>query len=105
MHAMPGPGLVGKGENHHAMNYNLAIVAKHLQPNWGVAVTDGFEGMEGDGPVGGTPIEMQIALASPDFLALDRVALETMGIPPTAVGYLQYAGQLGVGQYDLAKID
>jgi hypothetical protein len=28
-----------------------------------------------------------------------------MGIPPHAVGYLQYASQLGVGQFDLAKID
>jgi hypothetical protein len=28
-----------------------------------------------------------------------------MGIPPHAVGYLQYAAQLGTGQFDLAKID
>ena len=28
-----------------------------------------------------------------------------MGIPAHAVGYLQYAAQLGVGQFDLAKID
>ena len=48
---------------------------------------------------------MQIALASPDYLAVDRVALETMGIPAYAIGYMQYAAQLGVGQYDLSKID
>jgi hypothetical protein len=28
-----------------------------------------------------------------------------MGIPAYAVGYLQYAGELGTGQFDLAKID
>ena len=28
-----------------------------------------------------------------------------MGIPAYAVGYLQYASQLGLGQYDLEKID
>ncbi len=38
-------------------------------------------------------------------ITADRVGLETMGIPPYAVGYLQYASQLGLGQYDLAKID
>ena len=38
-------------------------------------------------------------------MAADRVALEVMGIPHHAVGYLQYAAQLGVGQYDLEKID
>ena len=93
------------GENHHAMNYNIAITAKHLRPSWGVAVLDGFEGMEGDGPVRGTPISMKIAVAGPDFLAVDRVEMETMGVPSYAVGYLQYAAELGVGQYDLSKID
>jgi uncharacterized protein (DUF362 family) len=100
MHA----GTIGKF-NPHAMNYNLAIVAKHIRPFWGVAVVDGFEGMEGNGPVAGTPISMQVAFASPDFLAADRVAVELMGIPSYAVGYMQYAAELGVGQYDLSKID
>ena len=44
-------------------------------------------------------------LAGPDFLAVDRVEMEIMGIPSYAVGYLQYAAELGVGQYDLSKID
>jgi len=35
---------------HHAMVYNMAITALHMKRNWGVAVIDGFEGMEGDGP-------------------------------------------------------
>jgi uncharacterized protein (DUF362 family) len=100
MHA----GTIGKF-NPHAMNYNLAIVAKHLRPSWGVAVVDGFEGMEGNGPVNGTPVSVQVAFASPDFLAADRVAVEIMGIPAYAVGYMQYAAELGVGQYDLTKID
>ena len=100
MHA----GTIGKF-NPHAMNYNLAIVAKHLRPSWGVAVVDGFEGMEGNGPVNGTPISVQVAFASPDFLAADRVAVEIMGIPSYAVGYMQYAAELGVGQYDLSMID
>ena len=28
-----------------------------------------------------------------------------MGVPAHAAGYLQYAGELAVGQYDLTKID
>jgi uncharacterized protein (DUF362 family) len=89
----------------HQMNYNMAISAAHEKPHWGVAVIDGYEGMEGNGPAGGTPVPSRIALASTDFFAADRVGLETMGIPAYAVGYLQYASQLGLGQYDLAKID
>jgi uncharacterized protein (DUF362 family) len=89
----------------HQMNYNMAISAQKERPFWGTAVIDGFEGMEGDGPSDGRPVPSRIALASTDFLAADRVALETMGIPPHLVGYLQYAAQFGLGQYDLAKID
>ena len=48
---------------------------------------------------------MHVALAGPDYLAVDRVAIETMGVPPHAVGYMQYAAELGLGQFDLSKID
>ena len=55
MHAMPlGKEKIGVNDCHHAMNYNMAILALHLRPNWGVAVIDGFDGMEGNGPVNGT---------------------------------------------------
>ncbi len=94
-----------RGPLFHAMNYNLAVVAKKLSSAWGCGVIDGFEGMEGDGPIAGTAVPLHVALASPDLLAVDRVGLEIMGIPHHAVGYLQYAGQLGVGQYDIAEID
>jgi uncharacterized protein (DUF362 family) len=94
-----------RGFRYHAMNYNLAVVAKKLSGFWGCGVIDGFEGMEGNGPIRGTAVPMHCALASPDLVAADRVALDLMQIPAHAVGYLQYAGELGVGQYDISKID
>ena len=105
-HAMPPDHeQIGVNDCHHAMIYNMAITALHMKRNWGVAVIDGFEGMEGDGPTNGTAIPMHVALAGPDYLAVDRVAIETMGIPATAVGYMQYSAQMGLGQFDLSKID
>ena len=105
-HAMPPVGeQIGVNDCHHAMVYNMAITALHMKRNWGVAVIDGFEGMEGDGPTNGTAIPMHVALAGPDYLAVDRVSIETMGIPAHAVGYMQYAAELGLGQFDLSKID
>jgi uncharacterized protein (DUF362 family) len=61
--------------------------------------------MEGNGPGNGTPVESHVAIASTDFIAADRVALELMGINPEWVGYLSYCGQAGLGQYDLTKIN
>jgi len=86
-------------------NYNLLLGAQKLAPYWGAAVVDGFEGMEGNGPVSGTAVPSRIAIASRDYVAADRVSVEAMGIEPKWVGYLQYCGEVGIGNYDMAKID
>ncbi|HUP03299.1 MAG TPA: DUF362 domain-containing protein [Bryobacteraceae bacterium] len=100
-----GGAPAARGAMYHAMNYNVAMVAKKLSATWGCGVIDGFEGMEGNGPMNGDAVPMHVALASPDLVAADRVGLDLMGIPHHAVGYLQYAGELGAGQFDIAKID
>lgn len=86
-------------------HYNMLVTAQKLQPNWGVAVIDGYEGMEGNGPSSGTPVPSRVAIASTDFIAADRVGLEAMGIDPRWVGYLNYCAQAGLGEFDLAKIE
>lgn len=109
LHSVPGEASWSDKRKFHAgvrqMNVNMLWAAQKLQPNWGAAVIDGFEGMEGNGPGNGTPVPSRVAIASTDLIAADRVALETMGISPDMVGYLTYAGQTGLGQYDLSKID
>ena len=89
----------------HLMNYNLTSIAQRLAPFWGATVIDGLEGMEGNGPVAGTPVPSGIAIASLDYIAADRVGVEAMGIDPSWVGYLQYCEQVGIGNYDISKID
>ena len=85
-------------------HYNMLLTVQKLQPLWGVAVIDGFEGMEGKGPAWGTPVSSHIAIASTDFVAADRVGLECMQIDPNWVGYLRYCAQFNLGQFDLSKI-
>ena len=89
----------------HLIHYNMVVTAQSMQPFWGVSLIDGFEGMEGNGPVSGTPVESKLAIASTDFIAADRVGVECMGVDPKWVGYLQYCNQIGLGNYDRAKID
>jgi uncharacterized protein (DUF362 family) len=86
-------------------NYNIMLTAQRLAPHWGVAVVDGYEGMEGNGPQNGTPVLSRVVLASTDFIAADRVAMECMGVNPNWIGYLLYCEQVGLGNYDIAKID
>lgn len=87
------------------MHYNIMLTAQRMKPFWGATVVDGFEGMEGNGPNSGLPVASRVALASTDYVAADRVGVECMGINPDWVGYLNYCGTMGIGQFDLAKID
>jgi uncharacterized protein (DUF362 family) len=84
-------------------HYNMMVTAQRL--NWGASVVDGYEGMEGNGPNSGTPVASRVALASTDYVAIDRIAAETMGINPEWLGYVKYCGAIGLGQFDAAKID
>jgi uncharacterized protein (DUF362 family) len=94
---------IAHGSGFRAINYNLFALAKHLHPH--LAVIDGFEGMEGNGPVGGTPVPHRVCVASPDWLAADRVGIELMGIDYAKVGYLNFCAGAGMGQADLGQIE
>jgi uncharacterized protein (DUF362 family) len=85
--------------------YNFFLTAQKMQPYWGLAVIDGYEGMEGNGPSMGTPVPSRIAIAATDFIAADRVGAEAMGIDANWLGWLKYSGEVGLGQWDLSKID
>ena len=85
------------------INYNLFDLAPRLHPH--LAVIDGFEGMEGNGPNNGTPVDHRVCVASTDWLAADRVGVELMGVDFAKVGYLNYCAQSGFGVSDLSKIE
>ncbi len=90
------------GSGFKGINYNLYSLAPRLHPH--LAVIDGFEGMEGNGPNNGTPVDHRVCVAGTDWLAADRVAVELMGIDFTLVAYLNYCAQTGQGNADLGSI-
>jgi uncharacterized protein (DUF362 family) len=112
----PGAGLRGgggggrsdkrltHGGGTHGINYNLFALSPKLHPH--LAVIDGYEGMEGTGPVNGTPVDHKVCVASLDWLAADRVAAELMGVDVGKIGYLTFCIQAGDrGEGDLSKIE
>lgn len=91
------------GSGFRGINYNLFDLAPRLHPH--LAIIDGFEGMEGNGPNNGTPVDHRICVASTDWLAADRVGVELMGVDFAKVGYLNYCAQTNLGVADLNKIE
>ncbi len=91
------------GSGFKALNYNLFVLSQILHPH--LAIVDGFEGMEGNGPNYGTPVDHRVCVVGTDWLATDRTAVELMGIDFSKVAYLNYCAQAGLGVADLDKIE
>jgi hypothetical protein len=91
------------GGGFHAVNYNLATLAQKLHPD--LALIDGMQGMEGNGPTLGSAIDHKVCVASRDWLAADRVGVELMGIDFSKIGYLNYCKQMNLGNADLESIE
>ncbi|MBK9389306.1 MAG: DUF362 domain-containing protein [Bacteroidetes bacterium] len=91
------------GNGARGINYNLYSLSSRVHPH--LAVIDGFEGMEGNGPRLGTPVDHRICVASTDWYAADRVSVELMGIDFGIVGWLNFCAQSGIGEADLSKIE
>jgi|PlaIllAssembly_1097288.scaffolds.fasta_scaffold20910_2 uncharacterized protein (DUF362 family) len=108
---MHGPGG-SSNTDFQVLNDNVYRMAKVYGIHPDLAVIDGYQGMQGDGPVSGYGVTAQkVAIASLDWLAADRVALELMGsnnyrllntMPYPAC--LNYCWQAGLGEWDLSKI-
>ena len=90
-------------EEAQVLNVNLIRVARHLWPD--IAVIDGVQGVQGNGPGGTDGVDFQVAAAAADVFAADAVIAKAMGFEPLELGLLHYGNQLGLGVADLARID
>lgn len=68
------------------------------------AVIDGIYGMEGPGPIKGTPVQMNLVLSGANAVAVDRIALSVMNVLTSAVPHLTNLSRLGFGPINLANI-
>lgn len=107
------PGVNGEKQLHykrrmHAggsrwLHYNMYQIAKQVRADF--TIIDGVEGMQGNGPTGGYPVDHRIALAGEDAMAVDSLCAKLMGIPLENLGYLNYCAADGLGIIDRDKID
>jgi uncharacterized protein (DUF362 family) len=67
------------------------------------AIIDGIVGMEGNGPIQGTPKPAGLLIFGDDPVAVDATGCRVMGLKPEKVKYLARAGTL-LGNLEAAKI-
>ncbi len=80
-----------------------------LRPDF--AITDGLVGMEGTGPVEGSPVPLNLVFGSRDLVSNDSFASSLMGFNPERIRHLSLSASRGLGElsfspnYDYSNID
>jgi uncharacterized protein (DUF362 family) len=67
------------------------------------AIIDGVVGMEGNGPIQGTPKSAEVLIFGNDPVAVDATGCRVMGLKPEKVAYLAKAGTF-LGNLEVLKI-
>ncbi len=96
------PGIL-KGEFHvkipdaYQFGKMLVDLNSFLKPR--LYVMDGIQAMEGNGPRGGKPKQMNVLLISSDPIALDATVCRMIDINPEIVPTIKYGMEAGCGTY------
>jgi uncharacterized protein (DUF362 family) len=81
----------------HGIPQSILDINAAVRPH--LAIVDGIVGMEGDGPIMGTPKPARCLIVGRDLAAVDATATRVMGLEPRGVEYLIGAsGRLGAIQ-------
>lgn len=106
-------GMHGEGGS-QVLTDNIYRLARFYGCHPHLAVIDGYQGMQGDGPTGGYAVNppQKLGIASLDWVAADRVCVSLMGHDGYLLGStgpypacLNYCAQAGMGEWDINKIE
>jgi uncharacterized protein (DUF362 family) len=89
---------------YHARGISKVVVDINTVVKPVLTVIDGFVGMEGNGPVDGTPVKMDIIIASRDVVAADSTGCRIMGIDPHSLSHIRRANAKGLGNIDDVEV-
>jgi len=85
---------------YHMKGISKVIVDINTVLKPALTVIDGFVGMEGRGPSGGTPVKMDLIIAGKDVVATDATASRVMGFEPMEIAHIRKAHERGLGNID-----
>jgi uncharacterized protein (DUF362 family) len=70
-----------------------------------LGILDGLVGMEGRGPINGSPVRLNVIAASRDIVALDAAAMRYVGLEPRASKHIVHAAAIGLGTLEEREIE
>lgn len=80
--------------HHQGIHESILDIVSAVKPH--LAIVDGIVGMEGDGPIMGTPKHSGLIVMGRNLPAVDATACRLMGLAPQRIAYLrESSGRLG----------
>jgi uncharacterized protein (DUF362 family) len=93
-----------KNELHwRGIDNSIVDIAATRTPD--LAIVDGIIGMEGDGPLNGTPVESGVIVMGRDLVAVDATCTRLMQLNPDRIAYLRMASARKIGRMNEEGIE
>jgi len=92
-----------KNKLHSRLDEILSYLVKTIRHD--LIVVDGIVAMEGNGPVIGTPKEMNIIVIGVNPVAVDSICSRIMGFEPSEISHVLKSHEMGLGEMDKGKIE
>ncbi len=92
-----------KGKLHKHLNEILPFLAKTIRND--LIIMDGINCMEGNGPIVGNPVCMNLILAGRNVASVDAVCGHLMGYDPAEISHIALTSKQGVGPIDMESIE
>jgi uncharacterized protein (DUF362 family) len=86
----------------HGIDNSIVDLVATVRPH--LAIVDGIVGMEGDGPIMGTPRSVGVIAMGTDLVAVDATCARLIGLDPARLDYLSTASAF-LGNINAARID
>jgi uncharacterized protein (DUF362 family) len=83
---------------HKHLGYKLVLLTKKLSPK--IIMIDGLYGLDGHGPMYGTPKKMDLLIAANNPVVSDSVGANIMGMNPMDINHIRLAHAEGLGPID-----
>ncbi|MBD3414068.1 MAG: DUF362 domain-containing protein [Candidatus Aminicenantes bacterium] len=101
-------GALGGNRNqlHQSLDYAMVDLAAFFKPV--LSLLDAYRILHRNGPQGGRLSDVKLhktVVAGVDYVAVDRMGAQFMGMSPQELKYLDIAHQRGLGEIDLGKLN
>lgn len=89
----------------HSLGLEEGIIDTNRIALGDLTIIDGIIGMEGNGPLHGSPADTKVLIGSDDTLAAEMTALHVMGMGDLELSYIDMAYEAGFGVKDMDHIE